>query len=50
MADIRFNENVEFFKNLAENISAARKSERKNSQVIKESKELITDCTVDEVK
>ena len=50
MADIRFNENVEFFKNLAENISAARKSERKNSQVTKESMELITDCIVDEVK
>ena len=50
MADMRFNENVEFFKNLAENISAARKSERKNSQVTKESMELITDCTVDEVK
>jgi hypothetical protein len=50
MTDMKFNENVEFFKNLTENISAARKSERKNAQVTKESMELITDCTVDEVK
>ena len=50
LSDKRFNENVEFFKNLAENSSAARKRERKNAQLIKESMELITDCTVDEVK
>ena len=50
ISDKRFNENVEFFKNLAENSSAARKRERKNAQLIKESMELITDCIVDEVK
>jgi hypothetical protein len=49
ISDKRFNENVEFFKNLAENSSAARKRERKNAQ-LKESMELITDCIVDEVK
>ena len=49
----RFNENVEFFKNLAEKLKLAKstkKSRKSNSSATKKGIKVIDECTVDDVK